>query len=122
MCKSTDSKTARLTALALADSAAILDAERAAQQGCLIVDILPSLPDTVADLYHRWDEKEHPEDTREYQAVCKALGAAFDRGARCYVIRRENSRRAYDALRAEGFLSALHPSLAKGETTEPERG
>ena len=122
MCKSTDSKTARLTALALADSAAILDAERAAQQGCLIVDILPSLPDTVADLYHRWDEKAEPIHTIDYVAVCKSIGAAFDLGARCYVIRRENSRRAYDALRAEGFLSALHPSLAKGETTEPERG
>ena len=111
MCKSTDSKTARLTALALADSATSLDAEQAAQQGCLIVDILPSLPDTVADLYHRWDEKEHPEDTREYQAVCKALGAAFDRGARRYVIPRTAARRAYDALRAEGFCAAIAVSL-----------
>jgi hypothetical protein len=113
MCKSTDSKTARLTALALADSAASLDAERAAQAKCLIVDILQpeptSLPDTVADLYHRWDEKAEPIHTIDYVAVCKSIGAAFDRGARCYVIRREDARRAYDALRAEGFLSSLHP-------------
>ena len=79
----TDSKTARLTALALADSATSLDAERAAQQGCLIVDILPSLPDTVADLYHRWEEQERPEDTREYQAVCKALSALHSTVAAC---------------------------------------
>ena len=104
----TDSKTARLTALALADSATSLDAEQAAQQGCLIVDILPSLPDTVADLYHhgstrqeqpqkttktptlqelgitrRWEEQEHPEDTREYQAVCKALSALHSTVAAC---------------------------------------
>ena len=111
MCKSTDSKTARLTALALADSAAILDAERAAQQGCLIVDILPSLPDTVADLYHRWDEKAEPIHTIDYVAVCKSIGAAFDRGARRYVIPRTAARRAYDALRAEGFCAAIAVSL-----------
>jgi len=64
----TDSKTARLTALALADSATSLDAEQAAQQGCLIVDIL---------------QPEHPEDTREYQAVCKALSALHSTVAAC---------------------------------------
>ena len=107
-----EARQARLAAIAVTDAAKDFDAEQAAIAGCRVVDIRPTMPDTVADLYHQWDEHEHSEDTREYQALCKSLGAAFDRGARRYCIKRTDARKVYDALRAEGFCATLHPSLA----------
>jgi hypothetical protein len=87
------------------------DAEQAALKQAAIVDIRPSLPATAADLYHQWEERSDPETTRDYQAVCKAVGAGFDRGARRYVIRRADATKAKDALHAAGFTVCVHPSL-----------
>jgi hypothetical protein len=85
--------------------------EQAALSQAMIVDIRPSLPATAADLYHQWDERSDPETTTDYQAVCKAVGAGFDRGARRYVIRRADAAKAKDALHAAGFTVCIHPSL-----------
>jgi hypothetical protein len=106
-----EAKRDRLAKLAVMDAAKDFESEQSAIAACRVVDIRPTMPGTVADLYHQWAEREHPEDTREYQAACKALGAAFDRGARRYYIKRTDARNVYDALRAEGFCATLHPSL-----------
>jgi hypothetical protein len=87
------------------------DTEQAAIKEAAVVDIRPSLPATAADLYHQWDERKEPETTRDYQAVCKQIGAGFDRGARRYVINRKDAVKAKDALHAAGFLVCIHPSL-----------
>jgi hypothetical protein len=92
-------------------SAKDFDAEQAALSQAMIVDIRPSLPATAADLYHQWDERSDPETTTDYQAVCKAVGAGFDRGARRYIINRKDAAKAKDALHAAGFTVCVHPSL-----------
>jgi hypothetical protein len=84
--------------------------QKAIAEAC-VVDIRPSLPATAADLYHQWDERQEPETTKDYIAVCKAIGAGFDRGARRYVIHKTDAVKAKDALHAAGFLVCIHPSL-----------
>jgi hypothetical protein len=87
------------------------DAEQKAVAQAAVVDIRPSLPATAADLYHQWDEKQEPETTKDYCAVCKQIGAGFDRGARRSVIRRTDAKKAAAALTEAGFLPCVHPSL-----------
>lgn len=91
-------------------NASNFDAEQAAMKNAAIVDILPSLKG-AADLYPQWDESREHETTRDYVAICKRIGAAFDRGARRYVINATNAQLAYKALTDEGYVVALHPSL-----------
>ncbi|MGB7566507.1 MAG: hypothetical protein WBM07_01495 [Chitinivibrionales bacterium] len=87
------------------------EAEQKAIKEAAVVDIRSTIPATAADLYHQWDECQEPETTRDYQAVCKQIGAGFDRGARRYVINRKDAGKAKDALREAGFLVCIHPSL-----------
>ena len=87
------------------------EAEQKAIAQAAVVDIRPSLPATAADLYHQWDEKQEPETTKDYIAVCKQIGAGFDRGARRYVINHKDAVKAKDALLEAGFLVCMHPSL-----------
>ncbi len=91
------------------------ETEQAAIKKACVVDIRPSLPETAADLYHQWDERKESEATADYVAVCKQIGAGFDRGARRYVIRRTDAVEARDALHAAGFLVCIHPSLCGGD-------
>ena len=107
----TDRQTARIAAMRAVLDASTYEAEQAALPTARYVDLRPSLPATAVDLYHGWDERSEPDTTRDYVAVCKAIGAGYDRGARRYVIRREAVARARDALTAAGFLPCLHPSL-----------
>lgn len=87
------------------------ETEQAVIAQAAVVDIRPSLPATAADLYHQWDERQEPETTADYQAVCKQIGAGFDRGARRYVINRKDTGKAKTALHEAGFLVCISPSL-----------
>jgi hypothetical protein len=87
------------------------ETEQKAIAQAAVVDIRPSLPATAADLYHQWNEKDDPETTKDYCAVCKQIGAGFDRGARRYVINRKDAVKAKNALHAEGFLVCISPAL-----------
>jgi hypothetical protein len=87
------------------------ETEQAAIAQAAVVDIRPTIPAAAADLYHQWDEKQEPETTKDYQIVCKQIGAGFDRGARRYVIRRADAVKAKDALHEAGFLVCISPSL-----------
>jgi hypothetical protein len=92
-------------------NAADFDTEQAAIKEAAVVDIRPTIPATAADLYHQWDERQEPDTTKDYIAVCKQIGAGFDRGARRYVVHRKDAIKAKDALHAAGFLVCIHPSL-----------
>jgi hypothetical protein len=85
--------------------------EQQAIAKCAVIDIRATVPATAADLYHQWDADAEPETTADYQAVCKQIGAGFDRGARRYVINRKDARKVKDALHEAGFLVCVHPSL-----------
>jgi hypothetical protein len=87
------------------------ETEQAAINQAAVVDIRPTIPATAADLYHQWNELQEPETTRDYIAVCKQIGAGFDRGARRYVIHRKDAVKAGDALHRAGFLVCVHPAL-----------
>jgi hypothetical protein len=105
-------KNERLAAAKLVHDAPDFEAEQSAIARAAVVDVLPSLPEGAADLHHQWDDRRETETTRDYVAVCKKIGAAFDRGARRYVISAKKAVAARDALSAEGFVVALHRSLA----------
>lgn len=91
-----------------------MDTEQSAISEACVVDILPSLPiGKAVGLHHQWDDKREKETTRDYVAACKKIGAAFDRGARRYVISPEMVPRATTILAEEGFLPCVHPSLQK---------
>ena len=87
------------------------ETEQAAIKQACVVDIRPTIPATAVSLYHQWDERQEPETTADYQAVCKQIGAGFDRGARRYIIRRTDAKKASAALTEAGFLVCVHPSL-----------
>jgi len=66
-------------------------------------DIRPTIPETAADLYHQWDERQEPETTKELIArVCKQIGAGFE-GARRYVINRKGCEGKSGPLTGSGF-------------------
>jgi len=88
------------------------DEQEALKHAC-IVDILPSLPKGVADLYHQWNHKNEPETTTDYVKTCRSVGANYDRGAQRYFISAEKAKTVANALENNGFVVALHPSLLK---------
>jgi hypothetical protein len=99
------------------------DSEQAAFARCAVVDIHPTIIDIsptiqemAADLYPRWDVHLEMETNADYYAVCKKIGAFYDRGARRYVINRKSAAYATTALHAAGFLVAIHPSLIDNHT------
>ena len=104
-------KLERIEKMNAALNAVDFESEQAAIAQAAVVDIRPTIPATAADLYHQWDERHDPETTADYCAVCKAIGAGFDRGARRYVIRRTDAKKAAAALTEAGFFVCVHPSL-----------
>jgi hypothetical protein len=104
-------KQERIEKMNAALNAVDYETEQKAIAQAAVVDIRPTIPATAADLYHQWDERQEPETTKDYIAVCKAIGAGFDRGARRYVINRKDAKKASAALTEAGFLVCMHPSL-----------
>ena len=104
-------KKERIEKMNAALNAVDFETEQAAIKEARVVDIRPSLPATAADLFHQWNEKQDPEATADYCAVCKQIGAGFDRGARRYVINRKDAKKASAVLTEAGFLVCVHPSL-----------
>jgi hypothetical protein len=101
----------RISAARAVTDAADFATEQAALAKACVVDIRPTLPAGAADLYHQWDVRQEPETTADFAAVCKAVGAGYDRGAQRYVIRAADWRRVYAALVDAGFVPCVSPSI-----------
>ena len=86
------------------------ETEQAALERACIVDMLPTIPAGIIDLFHRFEDREAIAD---YTAICKGLNLSFDRGARryCFVKSRIAPRKVYDALTESGFVVAVRPGL-----------
>lgn len=102
---------ARIAAMKAVDQAPDFESEQEAIKKAFVVDIRPSLPKGAVDLYHQWDTAREPDHSGDYGAVMKAIGAAYDRGARRFVIRQADVSKARDALIEAGFLPSLSPTL-----------
>lgn len=103
-------KQERIAALQAVNDVADYETEQSAIDQVCTVDMLPTIPAGAVDLFHRFDDREALQD---YTATCKALGLAFDRGARryCFDRRKQTPRKVYDALQVEGFVVCVRPGL-----------
>jgi len=86
------------------------ETEQAAIAKACTIDMLPTIPPGVIDLFHRFDDKEALAD---YTIICKGLNLSFDRGARryCFNSKKLAPRKVYDALTKSGFLVAVRPGM-----------
>lgn len=103
-------KIERIEAKKAVDEAKDYETEQAAIAKACIVDMLPTIPNGIIDLFHRFDDREAIDD---YTAICKGFNLSFDRGARryCFVKSRIAPRKVYDALTEAGFLVAVRPGM-----------
>lgn len=108
-------RAARIAAAAAVNDAPDMASEQTALKNAFVVDIRPSLPAGAVDLYHQWDTAREPDHSGDYGAVCKGIGAGYDRGARRFVIDRTKVTVAIEALKEAGFLPCVSPSLLVGD-------
>lgn len=103
-------KEQRIEAKMTVDEAKDYETEQAAIERACTVDMLPTIPEGVIDLFHRFDDREAIAD---YTAICRGLNLSFDRGARryCFYKSRLAPRKVYDALTEAGFLVAVRPGV-----------